>query len=81
MKWFLYDRSSLQTQPGQLKSYIFAIQVFEMMCQLVLGIRTVMLQLRNIVGWFLTSSLLFPKVLLCELIMLVFINHFQCRKP
>jgi len=36
---------------------------FEMMGQLVLGIRTVMLQLRNI-GWFLTSSLLFPKVLL-----------------
>ena len=64
----------------QLKSYIFATQDFEMMCQFVSSIRTVMLQLRNI-GWFLTSSLLFPKVLLCKLIMLIFINHLQCRKP
>lgn len=30
VKHFLCDRSSSQTQLGQLKSYIFAIHVFEM---------------------------------------------------
>lgn len=30
VKWFPYDRSNSQTRPGQLKSYILAIHVFEM---------------------------------------------------